>query len=53
MPINDSLDEATVAFLDDYANIIDGFIAIRSYTFDEEWLQQAKKLTDSRHCPLL
>jgi len=39
--------EATVAFLDDYANIIDGFIALYEVTFDEQWLQQAKKLTDA------
>ncbi|MGN8070477.1 thioredoxin domain-containing protein [Mucilaginibacter sp. 22184] len=39
--------EASVAFLDDYANIIDGFIALYEVTFDEQWLQQAKKLTDA------
>jgi len=39
--------EASVAFLDDYANIIDGLIALYEVTFDEQWLQQAKKLTDS------
>ena len=39
--------EASVAFLDDYANIIDGFIALYEVTFNEQWLQQAKKLTDA------
>lgn len=39
--------EASVAFLDDYANIIDGLIALYEVTFDEQWLQQAKKLADT------
>ncbi|HWZ13930.1 MAG TPA: thioredoxin domain-containing protein [Mucilaginibacter sp.] len=34
------------AFLDDYANIIDAFIALYEVTFDERWLIQAKKLTE-------
>ncbi|MBS1500455.1 MAG: thioredoxin domain-containing protein [Bacteroidetes bacterium] len=34
------------AFLDDYANVIDAFIALYEVTFDENWLQNAKKLTD-------
>jgi len=38
--------EATVSFLDDYANIIDAFIALYEVTFDEQWLSVAKKLTD-------
>jgi len=37
----------TVAFLDDYALIIDAFIALYEVTFDEHWLKQAKGLTDS------
>lgn len=36
-----------VSFLDDYANIIDAFIALYEVTFDEEWLQEAKKLADT------
>lgn len=36
-----------VAFLDDYANVIDALIALYEVTFDEAWLQQAKKLTDT------
>ncbi|GAB2977689.1 thioredoxin domain-containing protein [Mucilaginibacter puniceus] len=36
-----------VAFLDDYANIIDGLIALYEVTFDEQWLQQAIQLTDN------
>jgi uncharacterized protein YyaL (SSP411 family) len=36
-----------IAFLDDYANIIDAFIALYEVTFDEEWLDNAKKLTDN------
>ena len=35
-----------VAFLDDYANIIDGLIALYEVTFDEQWLQHAVKLAD-------
>ena len=36
----------TVAFLDDYSNIIDAFIALYELTFDEQWLYKAKELTD-------
>jgi uncharacterized protein YyaL (SSP411 family) len=32
------------AFLDDYANIIDGLIALYEVTFDETWLQHAVQL---------
>ena len=39
--------EATIAFLDDYANIIDAFIALYEVTFDEKWLKIAKGLTDT------
>ncbi|RYY35123.1 MAG: thioredoxin domain-containing protein [Sphingobacteriaceae bacterium] len=35
------------AFLDDYANVADAFIALYEVTFDEKWLQQAKALTDT------
>ncbi|MCC8423322.1 thioredoxin domain-containing protein [Mucilaginibacter sp. UR6-11] len=35
------------AFLDDYANIIDAFIALYEVTFDEQWLSYAVKLADS------
>ena len=35
-----------IAFLDDYVNINDAFIALYEVTFDEQWLIQAKKLTD-------
>lgn len=35
-----------VAFLDDYANIIDAFIALYEVTFDIQWLNQARALTD-------
>jgi len=34
------------AFLDDYANVIDAFIALYEVTFDVQWLNLAKKLTD-------
>ncbi len=34
-----------IAFLDDYANIIDAFIALYEVTFDISWLNQAKALT--------
>jgi uncharacterized protein YyaL (SSP411 family) len=40
-------DKAGIAFLDDYANIIDGFIALYEVTFDEQWLQYAIKFTDN------
>jgi len=36
-----------IAFLDDYANIIDAFIALYEVTFDEKWLNQAKELADT------
>jgi uncharacterized protein YyaL (SSP411 family) len=36
----------TIAFLDDYANITDAFIALYEVTFDEQWLAQAKNLTE-------
>jgi len=35
-----------IAFLDDYANVIDGLIALYEVTFDEKWLQNARKLAD-------
>ncbi|MFD0764274.1 thioredoxin domain-containing protein [Mucilaginibacter lutimaris] len=34
------------AFLDDYANVIDAFIALYEVTFNEDWLIRAQKLTD-------
>lgn len=36
-----------VAFLDDYANIIDGLIALYEVTFDEQWLDHATQLADN------
>jgi len=36
-----------IAFLDDYANIIDAFIALYEVTFDEQWLMRAKGLANS------
>jgi uncharacterized protein YyaL (SSP411 family) len=38
--------QAVIAFLDDYANIADAFIALYEVTFNEEWLGYAKKLAD-------
>lgn len=35
-----------VAFLDDYAFLIDALIALYEYDFDEKWLDEAKSLTD-------
>ncbi|WP_157543978.1 thioredoxin domain-containing protein [Mucilaginibacter paludis] len=35
-----------IAFLDDYALLIDAFIALYEVTFDEAWLHQAKALTE-------
>ena len=34
------------AFLDDYATIIEAYIALYEVTFNEQWLQKAKRLTD-------
>lgn len=38
---------AAPAFLDDYANIIDAFIALYEVTFEEQWLNHAKNLMDA------
>lgn len=35
-----------VAFLDDYANVVNAFIALYEVTFDETWLDQSQLLTD-------
>ncbi|WP_207533448.1 thioredoxin domain-containing protein [Desertivirga arenae] len=35
-----------IAFLDDYAFVIDGFIGLYEVTFDESWLKEAWDLTD-------
>jgi uncharacterized protein YyaL (SSP411 family) len=35
-----------VAFLDDYANVIEAFIALYEVTFDESWLHHAKMMAD-------
>lgn len=37
----------TIAFLDDYANVIDGLIALYEVTFDIQWLNLAVRLTDN------
>jgi uncharacterized protein YyaL (SSP411 family) len=42
-----SSQDKPVAFLDDYANIIDGLIALYEVSFNEHWLQQAKSLADT------
>ena len=40
-------DKATInGFLEDYAHVIQAFIALHEVTFDEKWLQKAKQLTD-------
>lgn len=36
-----------IAFLDDYANVIDGLIALYEVIFDIQWLHLAAKLTDN------
>jgi uncharacterized protein YyaL (SSP411 family) len=35
-----------IAFLDDYANVIDALIALYEVTFDMKWLEAAKAFTD-------
>ncbi|MBC7400157.1 MAG: thioredoxin domain-containing protein [Mucilaginibacter sp.] len=35
------------AFLDDYANVVDAFIALYEVAFDEQWLEHAVELTDN------
>jgi uncharacterized protein YyaL (SSP411 family) len=42
-----SSQDKPIAFLDDYANIIDGLIALYEVTFNEHWLLQAKNLADT------
>lgn len=37
------------AFLEDYATLIDAYISLYEVTFDEQWLQNAKKLADYAH----
>jgi uncharacterized protein YyaL (SSP411 family) len=39
-------DNDFIAFLDDYANVIDAFIALYEVTFDELWLNNAQMLVD-------
>lgn len=39
--------KATItAFLDDYAMLIEGYISLYESTFDEQWLHEARSLTD-------
>lgn len=38
--------ETEVAFLDDYANVAEAFIALYEVTFDINWLAKARELTD-------
>ena len=40
------VDSDPVAFLDDYANVTDGLIALYEVTLDEYWLNKAQMLTD-------
>ncbi|MEM6718693.1 MAG: thioredoxin domain-containing protein [Bacteroidota bacterium] len=42
-----SLENKTInGYLEDYAYLIDAFLAVYQITFDEEWLQEAKSLTE-------
>jgi uncharacterized protein YyaL (SSP411 family) len=45
-PTGEGLGEAPIAFLDDYASIIEAFIALYEVTFDIKWLNRAKDLTN-------
>jgi len=40
------VDNDSIAFLDDYANVTDGLIALYEVTFDERWLEHAHGLVD-------
>jgi len=40
------IDNDSIAFLDDYANVADGLIALYEVTFDERWLEHARGLVD-------
>lgn len=44
---NDKREAKAEAFLDDYANIIDAFIALYEVTFDEQWIIKARQLADT------
>jgi uncharacterized protein YyaL (SSP411 family) len=41
------LEQQPVAFLDDYANVIDALIALYEVTFDKQWLDLAQQLADN------
>jgi uncharacterized protein YyaL (SSP411 family) len=45
--------EPIATFLDDYANIVDAFIALYEVTFDEEWLTRAKALPITPFCIIM
>ncbi|WP_345952630.1 thioredoxin domain-containing protein [Mucilaginibacter sp. PAMB04168] len=40
-------EEKVIAFLDDYANVIEAFIALYEVTFNKQWLDVAQKLADN------
>ncbi|WP_158826525.1 thioredoxin domain-containing protein [Mucilaginibacter lacusdianchii] len=44
---NISINEPIIAFLDDYANVAEAFIALYEVTFDIQWLQLAQQLVDN------
>ncbi|MBS7563693.1 thioredoxin domain-containing protein [Mucilaginibacter sp. Bleaf8] len=39
--------EPVIAFLDDYASVVEAYIALYEVTFDIQWLQLAQQLTDN------
>jgi uncharacterized protein YyaL (SSP411 family) len=41
------LETKPVAFLDDYANVIDAYIALYEVTFDKQWLDVAQELANN------
>ncbi|MDT3401811.1 thioredoxin domain-containing protein [Mucilaginibacter terrae] len=43
----DALGEKPVAFLDDYANVIEAYLALYEVTFDFKWLELARSLADT------
>ena len=46
-PSAQTMQDQSIAFLDDYANVTEGLIALYEVTFDEQWLSYARQLADN------